>query len=43
MTKADVYLIIGSIYLAISLIDKPVTIVILSFCYLVLMVISMGN
>jgi len=43
MTKAEVYLIIGNIFLAISLRDKPVTIVILSFCYLVLMVISMGN
>ena len=43
MTKEEVYLIIGNIYLAISLRDKPVTIVILSFCYLVLMVISMGN
>ena len=42
MIKADVYLIIGSIYLAISLIDKPVILGILSLCYLVLS-ISMGN
>jgi len=43
MTKEEVYLIIGNIYLAISLRDKPVTIGILSFCYLVLVFISMGN
>ena len=43
MTKADVYLIIGNIFLAISIRDKPVTISILSFCYLVLGFISRGN
>jgi len=43
MTKAWFYLIIANIYLAISLRDKPVTISILSLCYFVLCVISMGN
>jgi len=43
MTKAEVYLIIGNIFLAISLRDKPVTISILSFCYLVSGFIFMGN
>ena len=33
MTKADVYLIIGSIYLAISLRDKPVTLGIVCYLY----------
>ena len=43
MTIAEVCLIIGNIHLAISLRDKPVTIRIMSLCYLVLGFISMGT
>ena len=43
MTKADVFMIIANVYLAQNLRDKPVTTAIMSVCYFVMGLITMGT
>jgi hypothetical protein len=43
MTKSDVFLILGNIYLAQNLRDKPVSIIIMSLSYFLLSLIALGH
>jgi hypothetical protein len=43
MTKSDFFLILANIYLAQNLRDKPVTTAIMSVCYFVMGLITMGT